>query len=162
MTEEIKKGAILSNDRNHRFILTRTWDEEKPRAVFIGLNPSTADENEDDPTIRRCVGFARRWDCGGLIMVNLFSMRATDPKIMKGAEVPNLESNDAWIVKAAIDAGVVVAAWGNHGKHRNRDKEMVELLRARGIGAFCFGITKAGQPVHPLYQKSDAALVPFG
>jgi len=158
MTDEIKKGAILSDDRKHRFILTRTWDADRPQVLFIGVNPSTADENNDDPTIRRCIGFAKRWDFGGLMMANLFSIRATDPKEMKASDEPNLEINDLWLKNAATKCSFVVAAWGNHGKHLNRDKEVRELMRVYEVPLFCFGITKSKQPLHPLYQKNDAKL----
>lgn len=84
----MKKSAILSDDRKYRYSLSRVWDESKNKVMFIGLNPSTADETEDDPTIRRCINFAKSWGYVGLEMTNLFAFRATAPKDMKNTKEP--------------------------------------------------------------------------
>ena len=97
----IRTGAEFSKDRIHRYALYRVWDESKPLIMLIGLNPSTADENKDDPTIKRCVSFAKHWGYGGLIMVNIFAYRATDPRKMKKATDPVGPDNDKWIRKLA-------------------------------------------------------------
>lgn len=91
------KDAILSEDRKYRYILSRTWDETKPTVLFIGLNPSTADENEDDPTIRRCIIFAKSWGYGGLIMANLFAFRTTNPQGLYSEKNPVGSENDYYI-----------------------------------------------------------------
>ena len=95
----IKKSAILSDCRIYRYSLTRTWDVNKKYVLFIGLNPSTADENYDDPTIRRCVDYAHRWGYGGLVMTNLFAFRATLPIDLKNAKFPIGKENNLWIGK---------------------------------------------------------------
>ncbi len=126
---------------------------EKPVMAFIGLNPSTADEVEDDPTITRCINYAKKWGYGGLFMLNIFAYRATDPKDMKAAPDPVGVDNDAYILRVADKAGLIVAAWGNHGGYLERGREVCQLLADRKI--HCLGITKAGMPKHPLYLKAD-------
>lgn len=121
-------------------------------AVFVGLNPSTADEVEDDPTIRRCVDYAKRWGYGALCMVNLFAYRATEPAVMKAHAAPVGDENDRWLVEVAKEAGVVVAAWGVDGKHSERDKAVIRLLAGK---LSCLVKTKDGHPGHPLYLKKS-------
>jgi len=87
-TNEVVSGATFSTDRVYRYALWRVWDAALPSFVVIGLNPSTADETENDPTIRRCIGFAKREGCGGLVMLNLFAVRATDPRVMMAHPEP--------------------------------------------------------------------------
>lgn len=147
----MKSSAILSDCRKYRFALWRTWDESKSYALFIGLNPSTADETDDDPTIRRCIKFARSWGHGGLCMVNLFAFRATDPSIMMTATDPVGNGNDQWIIKLARDAGVAVAAWGNGGGHMRRS----EQVRASVPNLHYLKMNQSGEPAHPLYLRSD-------
>ena len=118
----MKTDAKLSECRQYRYALWRTWDDSKPYAMFVGLNPSTADETDDDPTIRRCIVFAKDWGYGGLCMANLFAYRATDPSNMFSAQDPIGPQNDVWLERLAKDAGIVVAAWGNHGGHLGRSK----------------------------------------
>jgi len=153
----LKADAILSDCRKYRFVLWRLWDESKGYAMFIGLNPSTADESEDDPTIRRCISFARSWGYGGLCMANLFAYRATSPATMIAAENPVGESNDEWLINLASDAGVVVAAWGNDGGHLGRSQSVRRLLPI----LHHLKINKSGEPAHPLYLKSDLQPVPL-
>jgi hypothetical protein len=109
----VNKGAKFSGCRAYRYALWRTWDISKPYALFIGLNPSTADEVEDDPTLRRCIDFSKSWGYGGVYMANLFAYCATQPEVMKKAVAPIGPENDAWITQLASTAGVVIAAWGN-------------------------------------------------
>ena len=96
---KIKSDAVLSEDRVYRYALWRIWNEDRPLVMFVGLNPSTADETNDDPTLRRCMGFAESWGYGGVIMANIFAYRATDPKIMKQTEAPIGPENDEWLRK---------------------------------------------------------------
>lgn len=152
------RGATFSDDRAYRYSLFRQWCDVQPTLVVIGLNPSTADEYEDDPTIRRCIGFAKREQCGTLVMLNLFAIRATDPRAMLAHPEPVGAENDATLRGYANRFGsIVVAAWGAHGIHRGRDKVVAALIP----GMRCFGITKSGQPKHPLYLAANTPLVPF-
>jgi len=125
----------------------------KGYVMFIGLNPSTADETADDPTIRRCIGYTKAWGYSALCMTNLFAYRATDPRAMKAQINPVGPEGDRWLFECAREASVVVAAWGTHGGHNDRDREVLEILRWRQLS--CLGVTKAGYPKHPLYLPSE-------
>jgi len=149
----VKKSAILSRCRKYRYSLTRAWDESKPYVVFIGLNPSTADENEDDPTIRRCIAYAKSWGYGGVRMMNLFAFRATDPKKMMAADDPIGVMNCEYLKSAdAFDhRNLFVAAWGNHGSFMNRYIFVKKVFRKLHY----LKMNNSGQPAHPLYLKAD-------
>jgi hypothetical protein len=150
---ELQSAAIFSRCRTWRYSLVRQWDPTVQTVVFVGLNPSTADETVDDPTIRRCIRFAREWGYGGLVMCNLFAYRATDPKDMKAAEDPVGPENDDYLRSCAQRAGLVVAAWGAHGGHLGRAQQVVD---AGLLGNFTvLGLTKDGHPRHPLYMRAD-------
>ncbi len=153
----MKANAKLSKCRRYRYALWRTWDESKPYVMFIGLNPSTADESEDDPTIRRCTNYARDWGYGGLCMVNLFSFRATEPSDMMAAEDPVGPENDTWLQQLAKDAGVIVAAWGNNGCYLGRSHEIACMFP----NLKCLKINKSGEPAHPLYLRRSAIPIPL-
>ena len=142
--------AKYSPCKGYRYTLTRKWDAERPTIAFIGLNPSTATETHDDPTLRRCVNYARAWGAGGLVMLNLFAYRATDPREMKHHDAPVGDKNDQAIKQTCNKAFAVVAAWGNHGPHLGRSEAVLNMLQ--GVHLFCLGTTKENQPVHPLYQ----------
>lgn len=146
------KDAILSDCEKYRYMLRRVWDRKKPVCLFIGLNPSTADATEDDPTIRRCVRFADDWGYGTLMMGNLFAFRATDPKQMISAINPVGPLNDRWLKEIAKGCGIVVAAWGNNGSLNARDHEVRRMMP---VQMHHLGLTKNGQPRHPLYLKAD-------
>ena len=154
----LESHAILSECRTYRYALTRIWGAGPKRCAFIGLNPSTADETADDPTIRRCVGFAKAWGCDGLVMLNLFAFRATDPKVMLAAADPVGPENDAYLKRLVVQEGPTVAAWGVHGSHRGRSLAVLDLLE---YPLFCLGRTKDGKPKHPLYLPASAPLLPF-
>lgn len=153
-------GAAFSPDRNYRYALWRRWEQNAPYALFIGLNPSTADEREDDHTIRRCKRFAADWGYGAVYMANLFALRATDPKIMLAHDEPIGPDNDVWLQDLARGAGVIVGAWGAHGGHMQRDERVMTLLDAHKL--MCLGTTKDGKPRHPLYIKADKPLEALG
>jgi hypothetical protein len=119
--------------------------------MVIGLNPSTADETKDDPTIRKCIGFAKRWGFGALCMTNLFAWRDTDPAKMKKAEFPEGEDNHSTILQCASEAGMILAAWGKHGKHRNQDVNVGQWLASIGKQPYCLKLNGDGTPMHPLY-----------
>ena len=110
-------GALFSPCRKYRYTLWRIWAPDKPYACFLGLNPSTADETADDPTVRRCIDYSKRWGMGSLLMLNIFAYRSTDPEKMKAVADPVGPDNDRWIKEIAGNAGIVIAAWGNHGDH---------------------------------------------
>jgi hypothetical protein len=146
-------GAIFSPDRTYRYMLWRQWDPELPKCTFVGLNPSTADETIDDPTIRRCINFAKGWGYGRLQMLNIFAYRATDPLVMRLAEDPIGPDNDAWIAEAAAKSKLVIAAWGMHGAYRDRQQRVEQLLDFKDV--WCLGKTKSGCPRHPLYLRAS-------
>jgi len=125
--------------------------------MFIGLNPSTADEKTDDPTLVRCMNFARDWGYGGVCMANLFALRATDPADLKVATDPVGACNDRWLKRLYKDAGLVVAAWGNDGAYLDRAAEVTAYLGP----LTCLKRNRSGQPAHPLYQRADTRPVPF-
>jgi hypothetical protein len=158
----VKASAVLSPGGSYRYLLSREWDEALPRCLFIMLNPSTADATQDDPTIRRCIGFAKAWGYGTLDVCNLFAWRATDPKALLKVADPVGPENDAHIRRAAAGAGLVVCAWGNHGMLMLRGKAVNDLLRREGIASSCLGVTGTGQPKHPLYLRGDSIAVQYG
>lgn len=149
--------AIFSHCRNYRYMLIRNWSAGTRSMAFIGLNPSTADETKDDPTIRRCMGFAKAWGYDTMFMVNLFAFRATNPKAMLDAADPIGPENDHALQRVCSSVELVVAAWGVHGVHKARDA-VVSLMIPN---LQCLGTTKAGHPRHPLYIRKDAKPVPF-
>jgi len=153
----LKNTAKLSNCRKYRFALWRTWDDSKPYVMFVGLNPSTADENTDDPTLTRCINYAKTWGFGGVCMANLFAFRATEPAVMKAEKDPVGAKNNEWLKKLASDAGLVIAAWGNDGPYLMRSQQVRELLP----NIHCLKMNKSGEPAHPLYQKADLQPVPM-
>lgn len=152
----MKEAEAMSFSTTARFSPCRTWRYElwrrwghAPVAAFIGLNPSTADETQDDPTIRRCIGFAKRWGYGGLVMLNLFAYRSTDPRGLKVAADPVGPENDETLLRVTAEAGCVIAAWGAHGALFGRDAAVRRLLAHLTLDHL--GLTKAGHPRHPLY-----------
>ncbi len=151
-TEAPKNTAKLSRCRKYRYALWRTWDTQKPYVLFVGLNPSTADEHNDDPTLIRCMNFAKTWGYGGVCMANLFAFRATAPADMKAATDPIGKQNNVWLKKLAKEAGVVIAAWGNDGSYLSRSAEVKAMLPE----LHCLKHNKSGEPAHPLYQPATA------
>lgn len=161
---EVRKDAVLSEDGVYRYALLRSWDDNLPRDVWIMLNPSTADAYVDDRTIGRCMSFSRSWGAGGIRVVNLFALRATNPAELAKHPDPVGPSNDQILHFSTVDRswdpsgpGRVIAAWGAHPMARERAKQ-VDLGRL----TLCLGVTKDGHPRHPLYVKGDTALVPYG
>jgi len=156
----VRKGAALSTCGTYRYALLREWDPALPRAVFVLLNPSTADAEVDDPTLRRGVGFARAWGYGAVAYVNLFAYRATDPAEMRAAEDPVGPENDSHILQQARMADIVVLAWGAHAALHGRDRRVLDYLEPR-FNLYCLGRTKAGHPRHPLYLPGDTKPEPW-
>ncbi len=151
-------SAKLSECGRYRYSLERRW-APGPMACWLMLNPSTADASQDDPTIRRCISFAKLWGCGGLVVVNIFPLRATDPRELKkararGEDILMRLERDHHIEAAAKDAKVIVAAWGAHklvGKEATRLPRCCTPLQ-------CLGTNQDGSPKHPLYVKGDTEL----
>ncbi len=147
--------ATLSECRRFRYSLRRTWDRERPRLGWIMLNPSTADETEDDPTIRRCIGFADRWGFGGIEVCNVFPIRSTDPSILNDFDVRNdhqHENRDA-IRSLVVRCHSVMFAWGSNKHATLTASRHVVLCRIHR--AWCLDRTKEGHPKHPLYVRGD-------
>ena len=148
-------AACISECGMYRYTLDRSWHDGDGTCVFIMLNPSTADALQDDPTIRRCIGFARNWGFGSLRVLNLFAFRATDPKRLQMAGDPIGPENDFQIIKGCENAQLIVLAWGNHGTYLRRGAAVVGLLYLKRHQLFHLGLSKTGQPKHPLYLKKD-------
>ena len=178
MTGKImRRGATFSEDRRYRYLLWRHWDNDvslvpeetdgERMLIVIGLNPSTADETLDDPTIRRCISFARRWGCSGLRMLNLFAYRATNPGHMMAEPHPTGDDND-WFIRSTLGERhgtsdpVVLCAWGAHGDFMERDREMMRIMREfEHIRPLCLGQTRNHSPRHPLYMPADTEPVEY-
>ncbi len=156
ITREHLKGdapstAIYSDCVRYRYLLTRTWDAGGSRALFIMLNPSTATEVQNDPTVERCERRARALGFGAFRVTNIFAWRDTDPKAMRAATDPVGPENDAAILRSCPWADRVICAWGTHGAHLGRGPAVERLLRAAQVPLFHLGLTKEGHPKHPLY-----------
>ncbi|MBF9032895.1 DUF1643 domain-containing protein [Rhodobacterales bacterium HKCCE2091] len=156
LTRSHQKGdadsvAVYSDCERYRYTLTRVWDPAGERALFIMLNPSTATEVQNDPTVERCERRARALGFGAFRVLNIFAWRDTDPKAMRAAPDPVGPGNDAAILDSLAWADRVICAWGSHGEHMDRGREVEALLRGAGAELFHLGLTKAGHPRHPLY-----------
>lgn len=158
----LERDAVISPCKNYRYLLRRTWDHGKPRVLIVMLNPSTADADIDDATIRSCIRLCKGLGYGSFEVVNLYALRATDPKALNLADDPVGEQND-YVIEAAIGrCDLAICAWGAHPMAGNRSSHVRSLLRGRRPAVFCFGKTKAGAPKHPLYIKSGTVLETFG
>ena len=142
---------MFSPCRKYRYTLWRIWEDKKPYVMFIGLNPSIADDSIDDPTIRKCINYCKSWGFGGLYMLNLFSYISTDPDKIKDIQNPIGKENDSWLLKISKNATIVIAAWGNHGHLNQRSDDILNLIP----NMHCLKVNKTGYPAHPLYQKSN-------
>jgi hypothetical protein len=149
----------------YRYLLTHRWTpptDPAPNAVFILLNPSTATATTDDPTVRRCVRFARRERCGGLVILNLFAVRATDPRALARHPDPVGAHNDLFLrLYTSGHTGPVIAGWGVHGDLGGRAATVTARLRAARVELVCLGTTTAGHPRHPLYLRADTPIRPY-
>jgi hypothetical protein len=150
----VKSDATISPCGVYRYHLERIWDESLPLCCWVMLNPSIADATKDDPTIRRCIGFAKSWGYGGIVVVNLFALRATDPIDIYFHPFPEGPDISEHLVKWTTTCKLVVAGWGVHGSYRDRHKVVAGLLECRGVKLHSLALTKDGQPKHPLYLKS--------
>ena len=154
----MEKDAVLSDCGLYRYLLRRAWDHDKPRALYVMLNPSTADHEVDDPTIRSCIRLAKSWGYGSFEVVNLFGYRATDPERMLAAVDPVGERNDRIATAAIQRCDIAICAWGAHRATVGRDKVLINLIKEQRPVAYCLGTTKSGAPKHPLYIKSGTPL----
>ena len=156
ITRAFQKGdaaslAVYSDCEAYRYLLERVWDGAKGRVVFVMLNPSTATETANDPTVERCERRARALGFGGFAVGNIFAFRATDPKRMRAVADPVGPANDAALLAMAAAADRVICAWGTHGLHLRRGAAVEGLLRASDVPLYHLGLSKAGLPKHPLY-----------
>jgi len=149
--EKASSSATFSDCERYRYVLTRTWDQAKERVLFIMLNPSTADEMKNDPTVERCERRARAMGYGAFRVCNIFAYRATDPKVMRAESDPVGPLNDEAIVESCSWADRVVCAWGTHGAHLDRGEAVAELVIKAGIEPYHLGLSKENHPKHPLY-----------
>lgn len=156
-------SAMFSPDRRYRYMLHRTWDENLSAVCFLMLNPSTADEKVLDPTVRRCVGYAKAWGFGTLYVANIFALRSTDPAALTQVEDPIGPENDEWILKLSRISIYTIAAWGVHGALRNRGNDVVALLKNKlpDRSLCALKMTKDGHPCHPLYLAKTLAPVVY-
>lgn len=152
-------GAVISDCGAYRYMLTRWWGDG-PNCGFIMLNPSTADAERDDPTIRRCISFAKREGCGGLTVLNLFGLRATDPREIARHPFPVGPEWRYWIdvTLPGID-GPLICGWGAQKGISAQVETMRLALNSAGLKAMCLGKTTDGSPRHPLYVKGSQPLV---
>lgn len=156
--------------RKWRYTLLHRWDTDdlftqpkpNPRLIaWIALNPSTADENQLDPTLRRIRGFSQLWGYDGFIMLNLFAWRDTDPKKMKQVPDPVGPENDRYILQTANSVDLLITAWGTHGTHLDREQHVLNLLKPATAKIAHIGLTKNKHPRHPLYAPGDHPPIPW-
>ena len=152
-------GAEFSADRRHRYNLWRRWQDSCDYVLFIGLNPSTADEYDDDRTINRCRQFTAHWGYGAFYMANLFALCSKKPAIMLADPHPIGCDNNRHLQQLSCQASLIVCAWGNPGRHQGRDIEVINLLDDYPLQ--CLDINQTGTPKHPLYAKGDTPLKPY-
>lgn len=153
----VSQKARFSRCRRYRYSLERRWANGDGKVLFIGLNPSTADQRQDDPTIRRCVGFAKSWGYAAMEIVNLFAFRATYPNDLKRAADPIGPANDRWIRTAIENCDLKIACWGSAGQFKQRG----QIIRQTYSGLKCLRLNQSQQPAHPLYLKADLTPIPL-
>lgn len=164
-------GAEFSVDRVYRYKLWRTWGHGR-LVCFLMLNPSTADETDLDPTLRRCRGFAKAWEFSGFVVVNLFAVVSPDPRVLltqqdAAGDLPRETTlgrvvTNLMVIQDEVQlAGRVVVGWGAFPEARERAERVTRLIRSYGVEPHCLGTTRGGHPKHPLYLASNTALVPF-
>ena len=157
---DVSRSAVISSCGNYRYSLERKWDETKPKVMFLMLNPSTADANTDDATIRRCIGFAKSWGYGSLCVGNLFAYRSTNPKELLNVSEPIGMENKWYLDLMANVSKTIICAWGNAPIVNKLGKKFGENWKPlKGIDNLHYiDLSNDGTPKHPLYLKSE--LVP--
>lgn len=156
----LESGATFSRCNRYRYRLWRVWDYDLPTVAFIMLNPSTADASKLDPTVRRCVGYAKAWGFGALDVGNIFALRSTDPSILADVTDPVGPENDLKLWQIAHEADAVICAWGVHGALYGRGRNVVAMLR-NTKPLMVLRITREGHPAHPLYLPKDLTPIPW-
>ncbi|MFC5498167.1 DUF1643 domain-containing protein [Caenimonas terrae] len=163
----IKRDAHFSGCGRYRYRLDRLWADSKPLLCFIMLNPSVADDTEDDPTVRKCIGFAERFGCGGFFVVNLYAYIATKPKDLKAAHWPTGGAMADRVIERTLaivaghDAGLAICAWGANARRMGRPSELLEMIKAAGLRPHALNINADGTPAHPLMLPYSCGLVPY-
>lgn len=153
--------VIFSNCESYRYELTRVWNTKAHRILFVMLNPSTATENKNDPTVARCESRARSLGFGSYRVCNIFALRSTNPRELYQSDFPIGEDNNEAIRKGCYWADKIVCAWGNHGELLDRGKEVEQLLRGTGNHLWHLGLTKINNPRHPLYISHSQPFIPW-
>lgn len=156
----MKGGEITDSTNVYRYALWREWSLENPKLVFVLLNPSQATASLDDPTLRRCIAFAKNWGYGSLEVVNLFAIRSPKPQHLQSAADPIGPECDRYLLSAVARAKQIVIGWGNWGQLYQRDRAVLELI-ASYAPLYCLGKNQTGQPCHPLYLRKDVKPFPF-
>lgn len=146
-------GAVFSPDRVHRYLLWRRWAEGAP-LLWIMLNPSTADAHDLDPTLRRCIDYAKRWGFPAIEVANLYAFMSPEPAALRHASDPKGEANLRYLDEAIARSAKVILGWGHHAKKVDIPP-VLEILQRHGRTPYCLGVTNAGAPLHPLYLKKD-------
>jgi len=154
-------GAVFSECQRYRYRLWRYWNRAKPTLCFLMLNPSTADDVSNDPTVERCQRRALAMGFGGLEVVNIFAFRSTRPIVLQSLEDPVGPENDQAILAACASSGMVICAWGDDGKLRRRSEAVRMLLEGAGITPYALAVNLSGEPKHPLYVSYDKSAAPF-
>jgi hypothetical protein len=154
-------GATFSPCQKYRYRLWRLWDETKPSVAFVMLNPSTATDTINDPTVERCQRRAQAMGFGRLEVANIFALRSTNPKALYLVDDPIGADNDEAIVSAARNCTLVVCAWGTHSKLNGRGEQVLNLLKSAGVTPSCLGINADKSPKHPLYVGYDVLPTPM-
>lgn len=153
------KSASISHDELYRYVLYRSEDGIPVNTtLFVMLNPSTADANVNDRTIKKCIKFARAWGRDAICVANLYAYRSTDPKQLLHILDPVGPDNNYWLRCLARRHTHVVCAWGNHAKQERVD-DFLKLIKGLGVDLWCLGINKSGSPKHPLYIKNSQHLI---
>ena len=161
--DDVFSRAAYSPCRQYRYTLIRRYGRpqatRQERIAFIGLNPSTATELVNDPTVRRCIGFARDWGYREFVMLNAFAFRSTDPQGLQRVDDPVGTANNQQLRLWTRKSHLVVCCWGIHAALQGRDEFLRSQLQKWNVTARCFGKTQAGFPKHPLYLRKDSSLV---
>ncbi|MEH2205049.1 MAG: DUF1643 domain-containing protein [Nostoc sp.] len=153
----MEKYANIDVTRKYRYLLGRRWDANLPQVTFVMLNPSKADDNQDDPTLNKCIKFAHHWDYGSLEVVNLFAYITPKPRELRQVDDPVGSENNSYIKSATERANLIILAWGSSKypkKNCDRDKEVLSLISDKKT-LHCLKLTKKGYPNHPLYLKVE-------
>lgn len=149
-------SAVFSPCRKYRYALYRLWNAQ-PAIMFVGLNPSTATESVNDPTVTRCINYARKWGYGAMYMMNIFAYRATDPKEMLAQQDPIGPENDFYLKEIANKVAFRVAYWGNHGEYLGRGNQVRKMIK----NMHYLKMNNTGQPAHPLYLSQTLQPIPW-